>query len=94
MTTLILLTPHPGGLDYDLYQTQQNITKFCVSTADPASLFGKNMNSTKARPAYFKHFAMKLVQQWVKKGQEIKAAITMPPRLRLSMLDRLVLNIL
>jgi hypothetical protein len=44
MTELILLTPHPGGLDYDLDQNSnypsQN-DKVLTSTADSANLFGK-----------------------------------------------------
>jgi hypothetical protein len=48
--------------------------KVLMSTADTANLFGKNLDSTKARPAYCKHFSLKWVQQWVKNGLEIKAA--------------------
>jgi hypothetical protein len=44
MTTLILLTPYPGGLDYELdqnsnYQSKNN--KVLMSTAAPENLFGK-----------------------------------------------------
>jgi hypothetical protein len=44
MTPLILLTPHPGGLDYDLDQTSNYSSKnykVLMSTAAPANLFGK-----------------------------------------------------
>jgi hypothetical protein len=43
MTTLILLTPSPGGLDYDLDQNSNylsTIDKVLMSTAGPANLFG------------------------------------------------------
>jgi hypothetical protein len=66
------------------------IDKVLLSTAGSSNL--KNLDNTKAGPAYCKHFALKWVQQWVKKGLEIKAAISMPPRLKLSMLDRLAIN--
>jgi hypothetical protein len=42
MTTLILLTPHPGGLDYDL-KNQQLFLKKCQSFDEHSwpSKFGK-----------------------------------------------------
>jgi hypothetical protein len=51
MTTLILLTPHSGGLEYDLNQNSKYSSKNhknLVSTAATANLFGKNLVSTKA----------------------------------------------
>jgi hypothetical protein len=67
----------------------------------------KNLDSTKTKPDYCKHFSHKWVQQRVKKrcwksrlqwlylqDLEIKAAMTMPPRLKLFMLDRLARNFL
>jgi hypothetical protein len=71
MTTLILLTPHSDDLDYDLDQSSNYSSKndiFLMSTADTANLFWKNLDSTKARPAYCKHFSLKWVQHWVKRG--------------------------
>jgi hypothetical protein len=71
MTTLILLTPHPGDLDCDLDQNSNyssKMTKGLMSTADTAHLFGKIMNIVKARPVYCKHFSLKWVLQWVKKA--------------------------
>jgi hypothetical protein len=44
MTTLILLTPHPGGLDYDLDQNSNYPSKndkVLITTAGPANLYGK-----------------------------------------------------
>jgi hypothetical protein len=44
MITVILLTPHPDGLDYDLDQNSNypfKNDKVLMSTADPANLFGK-----------------------------------------------------
>jgi hypothetical protein len=45
-------------------------------------LFGKILDSAKAMPAYREYFSLKWVQQWVKKGLEIKTAITMPPKFK------------
>jgi hypothetical protein len=46
MTTLILLTPHLGGLNYDLdqnrnYSEKKKKTKVLMSTADTTNSFGK-----------------------------------------------------
>jgi hypothetical protein len=44
MTTSILLTPHPGGLDYDFDQTNNYPSKndkVLMSTTGPANLFRK-----------------------------------------------------
>jgi hypothetical protein len=44
MTILMLLTPHAGGLGYDLQQNSYCSAKdgkVCMSTADTANLFGK-----------------------------------------------------
>jgi hypothetical protein len=44
MTTLILLTPHPGGFDYNLDQNSNYSSKNdkgLMSTADTANVFGK-----------------------------------------------------
>jgi hypothetical protein len=44
MTTLISLTPHPGGLDYDFDQNSNYPSKndkVLMSTAGLANLFGK-----------------------------------------------------
>jgi hypothetical protein len=45
MNTVILLTSHPGGLDYDLDQNSNYPSKYdkvVMSTAGPANLLGKN----------------------------------------------------
>jgi hypothetical protein len=61
MSTLILLTPHSGGLDYDLDQSSNY-------SSEDYKFVWKNLDSTKARPAYCKHFSLIWVQQWVEKG--------------------------
>jgi hypothetical protein len=68
--------------------------KVLMSPADQANLFGKNVDSTKARPVYCKHFCTEMGPAVGKNGLEIKAAITMPPIQKLSTLDRLALNFL
>jgi hypothetical protein len=70
MTTLILLTPYPGGLNYDFDQNSNYPSKndkVLMSTAGLAKFVWKNLDSTKARPACCEHFALKWVQQWGKK---------------------------
>jgi hypothetical protein len=44
MTTVIVLTPHPGGIDYDLDQNSNCLSKndkVLMSTAGPANVAGK-----------------------------------------------------
>jgi hypothetical protein len=44
MTTSFVVTPHPGGLDYDLDETSNypsKTDKVLMSTADTGNLFGK-----------------------------------------------------
>jgi hypothetical protein len=71
MTTVILLTTHPGGLDYDLDKNSNNLSKRKQSFDEhswPSKFVWKNRDSPKARPSYCEHFALKLVQQWVQIG--------------------------
>jgi hypothetical protein len=66
---LILLTPHPGGLDYNLNQNSHY--SFKKKSFDKHSKFvWQNLDSAKARLAYGEHFSLKWVQQWVKKKTE------------------------
>jgi hypothetical protein len=50
MATLILLTPHPDGREYDLDQNNNYSSKndkVLISTASPANLFGKILTAQK-----------------------------------------------
>jgi hypothetical protein len=97
MTTLILLTSHLGGLDYDLDQTskyspKQNY-KVLMSTAETGNLFGKIWIAQK-QGLPIVNTLNRMGPAVGKNGLEIKAAITMPPRLKLLTLDHLTLDFL
>jgi hypothetical protein len=62
MTTLILLTPHSGCYDNDLDQNSNYPLKndnVLISPAGPAipiCFVWKNLDSAKAKPAYYQQF--------------------------------------
>jgi hypothetical protein len=82
MTTLMLLTPHPGGLDHDLDQKSIYSLKKLRSFNEHSchsKFVRKNLNSTKARRLPTVNTCTEMGPAVGKKGQEIKAAITKPP---------------
>jgi hypothetical protein len=74
MTTLILLTLHPGGLERDLDQNSNYSSKNDKSFDEHSSqqIVWKNLDSTKAMPTYCRHPSLEWVQQWVKKGWKLR----------------------
>jgi hypothetical protein len=70
MTTLILLTSHPGGLDYDLDQNSNYPSKndkVLMSPADTPNLLGKIWIVQKQGLPIVNIFLLKWAQQWVKR---------------------------